>query len=166
MAERGRSHAFLPTGNVRSRHVHHPSDSNFSFLFNSAYAAPDVFNGTVSISVIPDGTYINETHLSLTYLCNGCITGDDLTFNADDETAVLGWALSAENPEDVTDAGTALVYHSAGFGNFGAALPDAKNKDYDTWAAMVEEPAEPTATPTSAPTSTDASGSTSTSATV
>ncbi|KAF9031335.1 GMC oxidoreductase, partial [Hymenopellis radicata] len=112
-----------------------------SFREASAYATPAVYSGnaTVTLSTIPDGTYVNDTHVSLTYLCGGCITGDSLTFSASDTTAVLGYAYASTSPTDVSDAASDLTYHSSGFGEFGVSVASAQSADYDTWAALAVE---------------------------
>ncbi|KAK0465993.1 uncharacterized protein EV420DRAFT_1636565 [Desarmillaria tabescens] len=108
-----------------------------SFREATAYSTPPVYNGSdVTLSTISDGTYVNDTHLSLTFLCGGCITGDDLTFSSTDTSAVLGWAYSTSSPSDVTDESTDLVYHSAGYGEFGLGISNAQTSEYETWAAL------------------------------
>ncbi|KAG7451905.1 CBD9-like protein [Guyanagaster necrorhizus] len=108
-----------------------------SFREATEYSTPPVYNGSdVTLSTVADGTYINDTHLSLTFLCGGCIVGDDLTFSSNDTSAVLGWAYSTSSPSDVTDESTDLVYHSAGYGEFGLGIADAQTSEYETWAAL------------------------------
>ncbi|PBK76245.1 CBD9-like protein [Armillaria solidipes] len=108
-----------------------------SFREATAYSTPPVYNGSdVTLSTIADGTYVNDTHLSLTFLCGGCITGDDLTFSSTDTSAVLGWAYSTSSPSDVADESTDLVYHSAGYGEFGLGISNAQTSEYESWAAL------------------------------
>ncbi|PBK93646.1 CBD9-like protein [Armillaria gallica] len=108
-----------------------------SFREATAYSTPPVYNGSdVTLSTIADGTYVNDTHLSLTFLCGGCITGDDLTFSSTDTSVVLGWAYSTSSPSDVTDESTKLVYHSAGYGEFGLGISNAQTSEYEGWAAL------------------------------
>ncbi|KIY52485.1 CBD9-like protein [Fistulina hepatica ATCC 64428] len=99
------------------------------------YGAP-VYNGSVSLSEIPAGTFINSTHLSLTFLCSGCITNSSLSFSADDATAVMGYAVSDIEVEDPSDPATELTYHDEGAGGFDMDIEGAKSSEYDTWAAM------------------------------
>ncbi|KAK0234121.1 hypothetical protein IW262DRAFT_1505923, partial [Armillaria fumosa] len=102
-----------------------------------AYSTPPVYNGSdVTLSTIADGTYVNDTHLSLTFLCGGCIVGDSLTFSSTDSSAVLGWAYSTSSPSDVADETTDLVYHSAGYGEFGLGISNAQTSEYESWAAL------------------------------
>ena len=85
---------------------------------------------------IPDGTYTNDTAFSYTFLCSGCITGDDLSFSVTDDPAVLGYAWSNQAVTNPTSASSALTYHAAGFGAFGLPIADAQSSDYSTWAAL------------------------------
>ncbi|KAK0479706.1 hypothetical protein IW261DRAFT_150981 [Armillaria novae-zelandiae] len=108
-----------------------------SFREATAYSTPPVYNGSdVTLSTIADGTYVNDTHLSLTFLCGGCIVGDSLTFSSTDTSAVLGWAYSTSSPSDVADETTDLVYHSAGYGEFGLGISNAQTSEYESWAAL------------------------------
>ena len=86
-----------------------------TIICSSDYATPPVFDGSVSLSTIPNGTSVNETHIALTFLCAGCVDAD-LSFAPDAESSVMGFAVSDSPPEDPADEGTELVYHSFGFG--------------------------------------------------
>ncbi|KIY48341.1 FAD/NAD(P)-binding domain-containing protein [Fistulina hepatica ATCC 64428] len=142
----------------------------YSFRETSTYVTPPVYNGSVSLSVIESGTFVNDTHISLTYVCNDCIV-DGLTFTATDTTAVMGYAVSSTNPTDVSDSATDLSYHSEGYGEFGMLLSKAASSKYDTWAAMASNSTTTTnssssigSTAVSATASATASATTSTSA--
>lgn len=103
----------------------------------TGYSNPDVLDdSTVTLKVIEEGTSVNSTAFTYTFLCEGCIKTDDTTFAANDTTAALGWALSTTALDDTSDSSGALNYHSAGFGGFGVTLTDAQSADYATWAAM------------------------------
>ncbi|KAG2415949.1 hypothetical protein HFD88_007141 [Aspergillus terreus] len=104
----------------------------------STYANPDVFSGDASLTAIPDGTSVNSTHLTYTFLCSGCIVGSPTTFSASDETYFLGWALSKTNPTTPSSPSSVLPYHAAGFGSFKMLFSDAKSSKYSTWAAMAK----------------------------
>jgi len=60
-----------------------------------AYSPPPTVTGTYSIQSIANGTYVNETHFTLTFLCKGCILDDGSTFAATDTDGYLGWAMSS-----------------------------------------------------------------------
>ncbi|KAL1691086.1 hypothetical protein GGG16DRAFT_54323, partial [Schizophyllum commune] len=114
-----------------------PNEGEVQHSFRQAtdYATPPVFDGSVSLSTIPTGTSVNETHIALTFLCAGCVDAD-LSFAPDAESSVMGFAVSDSPPEDPADEGTELVYHSFGFGEFGVLTSDAKSAEYDEWAAL------------------------------
>ncbi|EAW23782.1 putative cellobiose dehydrogenase [Aspergillus fischeri NRRL 181] len=112
------------------------------------YANPDVYSGDASLTEIPDGTSVNSTHLTYTFLCSGCILGQPATFDATDETYFLGWALSKTSPTTPASASSALTYHAAGFGSFEMLLGQAKSSKYSTWAAMAKSTGgSPSSTP-------------------
>ncbi|GKT52248.1 cellobiose dehydrogenase [Colletotrichum spaethianum] len=106
----------------------------------SGYANPDVVTDSgITLKPIESGTSINETAFTYTFLCEGCITGDDTTFKSTADTTTFGWAYSTTALSDTTSASVALNYHGAGFGLFGANLADAKSADYATWAAKASD---------------------------
>lgn len=116
-----------------------------TFRTAGAYANPDVYDATeVSAKPIADGTFVNSTHFSFTFLCEGCIVGGTTSFKPTDETPVFGWALSAEDPTTPSDPASAIPYHAAGFGLFGVSAAGAQSAKFDTWAAMASEPTTPT----------------------
>lgn len=119
----------------------------------TSYATPPVYSGSVTITTIPNGTFVNDTHFAATYLCAGCITNDDDTFSPSDAQGTFGYAYSNTAVTDPTDSSSALSYHAAGFGGFGMSLTSAKSSEYDTWAAMATgttptNPGTNTTTPT------------------
>ncbi|KAK0381092.1 hypothetical protein CLIM01_01556 [Colletotrichum limetticola] len=107
-------------------------DIKTSFRMGSAYANPDVYTATeVSAVPIANGTFVNSTHFSYTFLCQNCI--NDKTSLAGD-SPILGWAYSDTSPSPVSDSAAALNYHSAGFGQFGLDIASAKSAKFDTWS--------------------------------
>ncbi|GME43027.1 Cellobiose dehydrogenase [Neofusicoccum parvum] len=101
----------------------------------NAYSSPSVMDGA-TLASIPEGTFVNSTHFSYTFLCTGCLTGDSGSFDVTGETAVLGWALSKTAPTTPTSVTSALGYHAAGFGAFGMPIADAEQAEYSTWAKL------------------------------
>jgi cellobiose dehydrogenase (acceptor) len=89
------------------------------------------------MSPIPDGTFVNETAFSYTFLCSKCITSDPATgLVISSDLNIMGWAFSEDPVTDPASASSALSYHSAGFGAFGMPLDGAKSAKFDTWAAL------------------------------
>lgn len=107
-----------------------------TFRTASAYANPPVYDATtVSALPIANGTFVNSTHFSYTFLCKGCIVGGTTTFTKTDETPVLGWALSSSDPTTPSDPTSALPYHDAGFGLYGQNAAAAQSANFETWAS-------------------------------
>src|ERR1044071_6450355 len=89
------------------------------------------------MSPIPDGTFVNDTAFSYTFLCSKCISDDATTgLVISPELNIMGWAVSDDPLTDPTSASSALTYHSAGFGAVGMPLENAKSAKFDTWAAL------------------------------
>lgn len=107
-----------------------------TFRVAGAYANPPVYDATaVAALSIANGTFVNSTHFSYTFLCKGCIVGGTTTFAKTDETPVLGWALSSSNPTTPSDPASELPYHDAGFGLYGQPAAAAQSADFETWAS-------------------------------
>ncbi|KAJ0124561.1 hypothetical protein J7T55_005900 [Diaporthe amygdali] len=116
-----------------------------TFRTASAYANPAVYDATeVSALPIANGTFVNSTHFSFTFLCEGCIVGGTTSFKATDETPVLGWALSSSDPTTPSDPTSDLPYHDAGFGLYGVPAADAQSAKFETWASWASAAATPT----------------------
>ena len=107
-----------------------------TFRTAGAYANPAVYDATtVSALPIANGTFVNSTHFSYTFLCKGCIVGGTTTFTKTDETPVLGWALSSSDPTTPSDPTSELPYHDAGFGLYGQNAAAAQSAKFETWAS-------------------------------
>ncbi|KAE8386660.1 hypothetical protein BDV23DRAFT_187064 [Aspergillus alliaceus] len=110
-----------------------------------SYTNPDVYSGDASLEQIPDGTSINSTHLTYTFLCRGCVVGTPTTFGKDMDSYFFGWALSKTSPKSPESSDATLNYHAAGFGSFQMVLANAKSAKYSSWASKAK--ASSTATP-------------------
>lgn len=107
-----------------------------SFRLASSYANPAVYTATtVQALPIANGTFINSTHLSYTFVCQGCIIGGDTTFAATAAAPIIGYAVSTSNPTTVSDPSSALVYHDAGSNEYGFSTSSAQSASYATWAS-------------------------------
>lgn len=121
-----------------------PNDGEIVSSFREAtgYTSPAAKTGDFTMSPIPDGTFVNETAFSYTFLCSNCISDDvskGLVLYESPSTNIIGWAFSADPLTDPATASSALTYHSAGFGAFGSPMDNAKSADFDTWAALAVE---------------------------
>lgn len=119
----------------------------------TGYANPAVYDeGDITLKPIAEGTYVNSTHYSATFLCAGCITGDSLTFEPDVASGIFAYAYSNDAVDDPSDSAATLTYHAAGFSGFGLPMGPAKSSKFATWAAMASEPTD---NPTTEPPSND-----------
>lgn len=117
-----------------------------SFREAGSYANPDVYSETeVNALPIANGTFVNSTHLSYTFLCEGCVLEDKTSLTS--ESPVLGWAIAADSPSTPSDSASALTYHAAGFGQYGVDIEGAKSASYDTWASWASNPVPDPGTP-------------------
>jgi len=97
---------------------------------------PPVYSGSAKMVVIPQGTYHNGTHWSITFLCRGCITGSSLSFNAGATSARLGWGMSTSSVSNAGSPTARLGAHRSGTGTFNIDLASAKNPKFSQWAQM------------------------------
>jgi cellobiose dehydrogenase (acceptor) len=108
-----------------------------SFRLATGYTSPAVTTGDFSMNPIPDGTFVNDTAFSYTFLCSKCLSEDPATgFVISPDFNIMGWAQSEDALTDPSSASVALTYHNAGFGAFGMPLDDAKSADFEKWAAL------------------------------
>jgi hypothetical protein len=102
---------------------------------------PPEVTGNFNVRPIPDGTVVNATFLSYTFLCENCL---DATLGLSVDSlgnAVMGWALSEKSPlGDASDAGVRLDFHERGFGPFTARLGEAATTQFDAIAATALAP--------------------------
>ncbi|KAG6355572.1 hypothetical protein INS49_003534 [Diaporthe citri] len=91
----------------------------------------------ITITQIPDGTFVNDTHVSATFVCGGCLNAD--SFGAANKTATFGYAYAYDPVADPADPDTKLSDHTANgepYGAFGVTVAQAQSGEYSTWAAM------------------------------
>ncbi|KAF1941685.1 choline dehydrogenase [Clathrospora elynae] len=108
-----------------------------SFREATGYTSPSTTSGDFSMSPIPDGTFVNETAFSYTFLCSKCLSDNPAKgLVLSPELNIVGWAFSDAPLTNPADASSALTYHTAGFGAFGSPMDPAKNADFAKWAAL------------------------------
>lgn len=102
---------------------------------------PPEVTGAFKVRPIPDGTAVNATFLSYTFLCENCIDAA-LGLSVDAQgNAVMGWALSERAPRgDAADPGAFLGFHERGFGPFTARVGEAATAQFDAVAATALAP--------------------------
>ncbi|KAH8591065.1 hypothetical protein B0O99DRAFT_598369 [Bisporella sp. PMI_857] len=114
-----------------------------SFRFATTHAPPTVYTSRPSLQLSPitNGTYINSTHFSYTFLCTSCITNDSLTFSPNASTISLGWARSTNAVNNAGSAtGATFQFHNVGQAIYTLNLTAAKNANYSTWATWAVKP--------------------------
>ncbi|CZT03150.1 related to cellobiose dehydrogenase [Rhynchosporium agropyri] len=118
------------------------------------YTSPVVYaNASISLIPIANGTFVNSTHMSYTFLCQGCIMGSAFSFKADAEMITVGFSFSKTAPNNPSSAESAtFVFHEAGHGAIGLALNLAGSQNFAKWASMA------TASPLPGNSTTPASG--------
>ena len=110
-----------------------------SFRKATGYTNPPVVKGDFSMTPIPEGTWVNDTAFSYTFLCKNCLGDSAESGIVLSETQnVLSWAYSDTPLDDASSAGATLNMHNGGYGSFGWAGADAKSAKFDTWAAMAK----------------------------
>lgn len=103
----------------------------------TGYVTPPVYDGNATTTPIANGTFVNSTHFSYTFVCNSCVTGKADSFNSTLSGNAFGWAFSDDAPVDPTSESTALVMHS-GYGAFSVIFANSSSADYGTWASWAE----------------------------
>ncbi|KAF2843181.1 iron reductase domain protein [Patellaria atrata CBS 101060] len=108
-----------------------------SLRFTANYGSPPVAPATTparSLLPILNGTYVNSTHFSYTFLCKSCLTTDGKTFAPGVTSAPIGWAQAASAPVQVTNAATALGRHNVQGLVRDVDLSVARKGEFAKWA--------------------------------
>ncbi|KAK7748678.1 hypothetical protein SLS53_000700 [Cytospora paraplurivora] len=116
----------------------------------------------ITINQIPDGTFVNDTHVSATFVCGGCRNSD--SFGEDKKTATFSYAYAYDAVADPSDVDTTLSDHTANgepYGPFDVTLAQAESSEYQNWAALTTTAASATATATAAGTASETAGASS-----
>ncbi|KAK0730328.1 hypothetical protein B0H67DRAFT_28463 [Lasiosphaeris hirsuta] len=110
--------------------------ASFREAFNEDDNPPEI-TGAFSVKPIADGTSVNNTFLTFTFLCEGCLD-DSFGLGAAQTagTAEMGWALASRAVRNPASSAGVLAFHNSGFGDFKANLGSARNAEFDTWAAL------------------------------
>ncbi|KAI1343851.1 CBD9-like protein [Xylariaceae sp. FL0016] len=114
--------------------------SSFRQAFNEDDNPPEV-TGSFSVRPIAQGTSVNDTALTYTFLCAGCLDASlGLGAAATGATVEMGWAMGSQAVQDPGTSAGVLAFHDVGFGGFDAHLDQARTADFDTFAAMAGDP--------------------------
>ncbi|KAF2001954.1 iron reductase domain protein [Amniculicola lignicola CBS 123094] len=103
-----------------------------SFRKTAQYGSPAVATGTFTQTPIANGTYVNSTHWTYTFLCSKCILADGTTFKTADTSASFGWAFNTAAPSSKANAASTVTKHTdEGQVKFDLAL--AKQANFTMW---------------------------------
>lgn len=78
--------------------------------------SPPVVQGSFSVAQIDQGTVVNDTHMTFTFLCKNCIGDFKTTFTAQDTAGSfgIGWALADTAVSNAADPAATLGFHNVG----------------------------------------------------
>ncbi|KAI0888695.1 iron reductase domain protein [Annulohypoxylon maeteangense] len=110
-----------------------------STVGSSAHIQPDYYEA--ANHTVLKGSTVNETHWTLTTLCQGCSTwihngGSKEILDPGATAASFAYAASAIPPIDITDPGSPIGIHSE-HGIFTIDLSAAKSTQFDSWVARL-----------------------------
>ncbi|KAH7082967.1 hypothetical protein BKA63DRAFT_140684 [Paraphoma chrysanthemicola] len=108
-----------------------------SFRKTANYGSPAVAAGTFTQTPIANGTYVNSTHWTYTFLCSKCIQSDGTTFKATDSAPSLGWVLNAQAPAQRANAAASVSKHSSQ-GQAIFDLSKARSSKFETWKSWAK----------------------------
>jgi hypothetical protein len=86
---------------------------------------------------IANGTYVNSTHWTYTFLCSNCMQLDGTTFKTTDTAPSLGYVLNPTAPSQKTNAAASVSKHTAQ-GQAVFDLSKAKSSKFDTWKSWAK----------------------------
>jgi hypothetical protein len=88
---------------------------------------------------IANGTYVNGTHWTYTFLCSKCIRTDGTTFKPTENTPSIGYVLNPTAPTQKTNAAASVSKHTAQ-GQAAFDLGKARSGHFDTWKSWAKPP--------------------------
>ncbi|KAI4908405.1 hypothetical protein J4E90_009030 [Alternaria incomplexa] len=103
-----------------------------SFRKTAQYASPAVATGAFTQTTIANGTYVNSTHWTYTFLCSKCIQTDSTTFKPTDTAPSLGFAFNPTAPAQKTNPASSVSKHTTQ-GQAVFDLSKAKSANFEVW---------------------------------
>jgi hypothetical protein len=101
------------------------------------YGSPAVATGTFAQIPIANGTYVNSTHWTYTFLCSKCIQTDGTTFKTADAAPSIGFALNPSSPTQKTNATASVSKHTAQ-GQVVFDLSKARSSKFNIWKSWAK----------------------------
>ncbi|KAF2639837.1 CBD9-like protein, partial [Massarina eburnea CBS 473.64] len=82
--------------------------------------SPPIVRGGFSVAQIDQGTVVNDTHMTWTFLCKGCVGNSKTSFTAQDTAGSfsMGWALADRAVSNAADPAAILPFHNKGMSSF------------------------------------------------
>jgi hypothetical protein len=96
-----------------------------------------VATGTFSQTPIANGTYVNSTHWTYTFLCSNCIQADGTTFKTIDTMPSIGYVLNPTAPTQKADTAATVSKHTAQ-GQAVFDLSKARSVQFSTWKSWAK----------------------------
>lgn len=93
----------------------------------------------ITITQIPSGTFVNDTHVAATFVCGGCINADSFTSSVSKGSATFSYAYALTAVADPGDVDTQLSDHTLLgelYGPFDVALASAESSEYQSWVEL------------------------------
>ena len=106
----------------------------------SGYSNPGVYTGNASLKSIADGTSVNSTAFTYTFLCQNCTDIGLISFINASDTSPFGWAISNKALSDPSSPTAALTFHvGVGQDIVVLKLSQARSANFATWAALASD---------------------------
>lgn len=88
---------------------------------------PPQVSGTFRVRQISSRKLVNDTHMTFTFLCEGCLDASPgLTAAATAGSFEIGWALADTAVSDPASSGAIIGFHNKGFDSFDGAVGTSK----------------------------------------
>lgn len=118
-----------------------PNDQNIVSSFRDAtnYVDPYTSSGSsVTQTPIAKGTFVNSTHYSYTFLCQGCLTVAPNFQGSNTVSSALGWYFSTISLPEQSNANGPLTNYNEGNDVFALTFKNAQSSDFASWATQAD----------------------------
>ncbi|KAM7201711.1 hypothetical protein V8F33_003260 [Rhypophila sp. PSN 637] len=112
--------------------------SSFRQVFNEDDNPPEVTRSFTSTR-IPEATGVNNTFLTYTFLCEGCLA-PNLGFEGAGavQATEMGWTLASRAVRDPGILNGISGFYNSGFGGLRVNIAAVRNLRFNKWAALAE----------------------------
>ena len=91
----------------------------------------------IKLRQIAKGTFANGSHVTATFVCEGCINADSFDPKTS-QTGQFAWAYSSKTVVTPGSADTVLSEHQERYGRFGVDLDGARSPEYASYAKLAQ----------------------------